>query len=91
MQKQKTSGLTALASAAASVPGLGIAQLGGGGLRRAWIDVADAGDLKMRVGIESGGVVHATLCPCRRREQYTCSWFHFKRGCLSHSLTLAMT
>ena len=61
VQKQKTSGLTALASAAASVPFCGLPELGGGVIEAFRVDVADAGDLELGVGIEGGGVVHAAL------------------------------
>ena len=61
VQKQNTSGFTALASAAASRALLRVAELGGGVVEALGVNVADAGDLELGVGIEGGGVVHAAL------------------------------
>ncbi len=67
VQKQKMSGLTALARARASVLICGLPSLGAAASSRRFVDVADAGDLETGVGVKGGGVVHARACPCRRR------------------------
>ena len=40
---------------------LRVAQLGGGVVQALRVNVADAGDLEVGIGVEGGGVVHAAL------------------------------
>ncbi len=61
VQKQNTSGRSAIASSRASVDFAATPSLAAAASSRACVDVADAGHFEPAVGLEGGGMVHAPL------------------------------